>query len=560
MQLANQQKVIVVVSSLVVVALLVTTIWSRPGFLYKPPTQTEVETAQQKTNDQLAAYNKYLATIEADPKASYEIISSTIDYPELKKQVTADLGANKPALEPKIDSSKFKVSQDVSESAVQAYLTAVSGYLKNYNAIPTEDWDAVLSATPDPVLARTMQGKSSMVITDMYNLSVPRTAVPLHTSLVRSLVIQAQLISDAVKATVAVLPRGEGRWINTYPVFRAAQLEKEKLDGTIEDLQKQYVNIFAPREVVTTGAFGVKVAKAFPVEVITDLPRFWEQMLRTIIGQVVLNYMRNQILTWVTRFDKDHTIANFLYYGDALVNKNTDDYIKKYATDELGFDAQDRKIVKDIMPKLNCGRLDEEKFRKDLRVKVLTHLGFDPAQTNSLDPNDPDYYTKLSKVATLRGDPSGRGYELFYSSLASVVAGESSQAALVEQLSSGKKAGYGTDGTKKILQSVDLVSAKITGAINSIFNLAPTNATTGGPAWSGVVTGLIVSVLTQLSIQGTVTLKEQATCIKTAVYSPVIPGDFSPSKLDPDQEYIGQCVINPQSCGQLVFNNPNSAQ
>jgi hypothetical protein len=67
----------------------------------------------------------------------------------------------------------------------------------------------------------------------------------------------------------------------------------------------------------------------------------------------------------------------------------------------------------------------------------------------------------------------------------------------------------------------------------------------------------MTSILTQLVVQGTVTLKEQSACIKTPVYNPVLPGDFTPSGTDPNQQNIAQCMANPDKCRDLIFANPN---
>jgi hypothetical protein len=356
--------------------------------------------------------------------------------------------------------------------------------------------------------------------------------------------------------TVAVAPRGEGKWVNSYAAFQAADKEIDNLHAAADALNKQYGYESMP-EAVTVG-FGVKVAHAqVPVQIVVDYPRLFEQMLRDAMGQVILNYIKNQILNWVIRFDKDHTIANFLYYNDALSNKYSDDYISKYASADEGFDDTDRAMVKQLLPQFSCGRLDETTFKKQTRAKVLIYLGFDPQAVNSLDINDPDYYAKLSKTATLRGDTSGQGYALFVQSLSAVTQATGQQSSLIEQLSPGKKAGYSADGAQRIVESVDLVSGKISAAINTLFHIAPSNATTGGPGWSAVVTGIMTSILTQLVVQGTVTLKEQSACIKTPVYNPVLPGDFTPSGTDPNQQNIAQCMVNPDKCRGLIFANPN---
>ncbi len=555
MKIANQQKLIIGVAALAIVALITTTIWSRPGFLYQPPTAAQRQIAQDKQKQELEEYRKYLADIQADPGASQAVISKTIDSKVLSAQVKADLGAAKPPLTPHVDASRFAVSADTSRTAIDTYLNGVKPLLEKISELPADSLNSALGAEPDPIAARSLQGVSSNAISDLYNMTVPKPAVELHTSIIAALSVHGQFINDAVSTSSSVAPRGAARWSNTYPTYAAAQMQLANVNTAVQALGHQY-GLLGDGEKTAQNGF-IKTANAqVPVSVITNIPQWLELAIRQAVSTVILNYIRNQVLTWALRFDKDHTIANFLYYGNALTTKNTEDYLKKYATEEQGFDNVDRDMIKNLIPQFNCGRLDEEAFKKDVRAKVLTYLGFNPSALSATDISDPDYYTKLSKTATLRGDPTGQGYALWAQSLAAVTQGESEKSGILEQLSSGKKAGYSAQGTQKIVESVDLVSGKITSAINAMFNIGPTTAATG---LTGAVAGILTSVLQQLVVQGTVTLSEQTKCIKTAVYNPIIPGDFTPSGGDVNVSQITQCVSNPDTCRDLLFANPNGS-
>ncbi len=554
MKIANQQKLIIGVATLAIVALITTTIWSRPGFLYQPPSAAERQIAQDKQKQELEEYRKYLADIEADPRASQMVISKTIDSKVLSAQVTADLGATKPALTPRVDASRFKVNADTGRAAIDTYLNGVKPLLEKISELPADSLNSALGAEPDPIAARSLQSVSSNTISDLYNMPVPKPAVELHTSIIAALSIHGQFITDAVgSAATSVAPRGAARWTNTYPTYAAAQTQLANVNTAVQALGHQYGLFDDGEKTVQNGL--VKTANAqVPVSVITNIPQWLELAIRQAVSTVILNYIKNQVLTWALRFDKDHTIANFLYYNNALTTKNTEDYLKKYATEEQGYDNVDRDMIKNLIPQFNCGRLDEEAFKKDVRAKVLTYLGFNPSALSATDISDPDYYSKLAKTATLRGDPSGQGYALWAQSLAAVTQGESEKSGILEQLSSGKKAGYSAQGAQRIVESVDLVSGKITSAINAMFNIGPTTAASG---LTGAVAGILTSILQQLVVQGTVTLQEQTACIKAAVYNPVIPGDFTPSDGGVNATQITQCVANPDLCRELIFANPN---
>lgn len=556
MKIANQQKLIIGVASLAIIALITTTIWSRPGFLYQPPSAADRQIAQDKQKQELDEYRKYLADIEADPAASQMVISKTIDSKVLSAQVTADLGATKPALVPHVDVARFKVTADTSSAAIDTYLNGVKPLLEKMSELPADSLNQALGAEPDPIAARSLQSMSSNTISNLYNMSVPKPAVELHTSIIAALSIHGQFINDAVNTSSSVAPRGAARWGNTYPTYTAAQTQLASLNTAVNALGRQYGLLGGADETARGGGL-IKTAQAqVPVSVMTNIPQWLELAIRQAVSTVILNYIKNQVLTWALRFDKDHTIANFLYYGNALTTKNTEDYFKKYVTDQQGYDNVDRDMIKNLIPQFNCGRQDEEAFKKDVRAKVLTYLGFDPSALAATDISDPDYYSKLSKTATLRGDPSGQGYALWAQSLAAVTQGESEKSGILEQLSSGKKAGYSAQGTQRIVESIDLVSGKITSAINAMFNIGPTTAATG---LTGAVAGILTSVLQQLVVQGTVTLQEQTSCIKNAVYNPVIPGDFTPSGGDVSISQITQCVANPELCRDLIFANPNGS-
>ncbi len=547
MKLINQQKLIIGVSALAVVVLVTTTIWSNPEFGYQQPTPEQKQAYLDNQEKTLAEYRTYLAELKVDPVASKDILNKVVDEKSLAVDVNSSLGANKPALQPKIDTSKFVVTNESSVEAISKYATAALDSMTTYYLEASGSFDGVYGEAPDPVQTAQAVRLADTTLNTLYGLSVPKDALDLQKSIVGAIAVQKQTVENADAVARGVAARGR-QWDQAYPAFAAAQNQVASINKAVQGLTKTYgeIPLYSETQYVdaATGKF-VKVANAqFAVTVAADIPRLAEQFLRSALGAIVLNFAKNKISEVVTKLESNYLIANFLYYGDAVAGKYVNDYLEKYVTD-----PKDQQMIQSFIPQFNCKKTNQEDIRKALKAKSLEYLGFDPSVP--LDTSDPKFYQKIIASNSLRGD--SEGYNLFYNALAQAAKVNAETAKQAELVSPGKKSPLDEKLNAGIVQSVNFISNKIQAGFNSLFNILPSNATTGGPGFGSFITNILLSVINQLIVKGGVTLKEQATCIQVPVVNPIIPGDFTPSTQPVTNNAAAACIQSPEACETMIF-------
>lgn len=552
MKLINQQKLIIGVSALAVIVLVTTTVWSNPEFGYQQPTpeqQQAYKDAQEKT---LVAYRQYLADLKVDPVASREILAEVVDEKALALEVKTELGASRPALQPKVDASRFAVTNDTSLEAVSKYATAALDTMSSYYVNASGGFNAVYAEDADPTVTAAAVQNADTTLNTLYALQVPKNAVGLQSAMIGAVAIQKKTLDNADAVARGVAARGN-QWSDTYPAFVAAQNQVALIDREIQGLTKTYGVIPRYSDLLAAKKQNpfIKSAQAqFTVSIAIDLPRLAEQFLRNALGSIALNFANKKIAEFVQKLESNYLVANFLYYGDAVAGKYVNSWLEKYVPDE-----KDQQMIQAFIPQFNCKKTNQEQIKTALRAKSLEYLGFDP--TVPLDPADPKFYDKVLAAGHLRADPDG--YKIYYDALskAALTNAETSKAA--ELLSpSGKKSPLDANGAKAIKTSTEYISKKIEAGLNSLFNILPSNATTGGPGFSNFLTNILLSMINQLIVKGAVTLKEQPTCIQVPVVNPIVPGDFTPSKQQVTNSSAAACINDPQACENMLFENQQS--
>ncbi len=554
MKLINQQKLIIGVSALAVVVLVTTTIWSNPEFGYQQPTPEQKQAYLDNQEKTLAEYRTYLAELKVDPVASRDILSKVVDEGSLAIDVNASLGANKPALQPKIDASRFTVTNEASVEAISKYATAALDAMTTYYLEASGSFDGVYGENPSPVQTAQAVKLVDDTLDTLYSLPVPKNALDLQKSMVGAIAVQKQTVENADAVARGVAARGR-QWDQAYPAFAAAQNQVASINKAVQGLTKTYgeIPLYSETQYVdaTTGKF-VKVANAqFTVAIGVDLPRLAEQFLRSALGAMVLNFAKNKISELVLRIESNYLIANFLYYGDAVTGKYVNNYLEKYVPE-----LKDQLIVQAFIPQFNCQKRDQEDIRKALKAKSLEYLGFDPSVP--LDTSDPKFYEKIIASNSLRGD--SEGYNLFYNALAQAAKTNAETAKQAELLSPGKKSPIDAKSANAIVSSVDFISNKIQAGLNSLFNILPSNSTTGGPGFGNFVTNILLSVINQLIVKGGVTLREQESCIQVPVVDFLIPGDFTPSTKPVTNNAAAECIQSPEACEAMIFEQQENSR
>lgn len=183
------------------------------------------------------------------------------------------------------------------------------------------------------------------------------------------------------------------------------------------------------------------------------------------------------------------------------------DYLNKYVNDPL-----DRSLVKNFIPSVSCG--NSQNLAPVFQAKADQYLGFDPA---SLNPNDPDYYQKLSRVGNFLSSPNG--WQIYYEEVAGQANVAAQNAANQELTGNGNKSSRDvTGGILTTAQTtVDANRAAIQAMLSSGF------AGDSGDPWTAKISSQITQTfLNNYVFQGTV-LKEQKACISTPVVTLVTP-------------------------------------
>ncbi|MBP9686424.1 MAG: hypothetical protein KBD66_01325 [Candidatus Doudnabacteria bacterium] len=553
MKLINQQKLIIGVSALAVVVLVTTTIWSNPQFGYQQPSQEQQQAYRDSQEKTLAAYRQYLAELKVDPVASKEILNEVVDEKALALEVRTQIGADRPALQPKVDTSKFAITDDTSIEAISKYATAALDSMNEYYINASGSFNVVYVDDPDPVLTAQALKQADQALDTLYALEVPKNAVGLQSSIIGSVALQKKTVENVDAVARGVAARGN-QWSDTYPAFAAAQTQVAQVDREIQGLTKTYGVIPRYDELMAvkeTNPF-IKTAQAqWLVSIGVDIPRLVEQYLRSALGAIALNFANTVISKLVQKLENNYLIANFLYYGDAVAGKYVNSWLTKYVPD-----AKDQQMIQAFIPQFNCKKTNQSDIKTALRAKSLEYLGFDP--TVPIDPADPTFYQKIISANSLRGD--SEGYQLFYNALAKAAGSNADTAKEAELVSPGKKSPLDEQLSKGIAKSVDFISKKIEAGLNSLFNILPTNATTGGPGFSAFLTNILISVVNQLIVKGAVTLKEQPACIQVPVVNPIIPGDFTPAATPVTNSSTAACVNSPEACETMLFEKQQQQQ
>ncbi|MBL8031624.1 MAG: hypothetical protein JNK33_04860 [Candidatus Doudnabacteria bacterium] len=467
-----------------------------------------------------------------------------MDADQVSQEIQRDLGVGKPAVTPIVQESRFKVVDTASENDISDYATKAVEKINTYYESMATDWPAILTATPDPVLAQGAATGAKKLVDSLYSLPVPKPAVGLHRAIVAGAVVHQDMVVNTNNVARGIQPRG-AQW-RVIPTFLASRAELDNLDREIQKLTLAYGDIQLGNVATASSDFFNVAQAGIPVSVVADIPRILEQFLRSLLGTLVLNFIKDRITSLVENLEKNFTVANFLYYTDAVINtKYGNDYLKKYVPK-----TQDQEMIKKFLPQFNCGKQNADELKRNLRAKAVEYLGFDPSIP--LDTTSPKFWTDLSRTADLQGDEPG--YQRLYKALAVVAEGQAKEASVLEQTSTtGKKSPLDEQLSKGITKSVDYISKKIEAALNSVFNIAPTNATTGGPGFSAFVVNIVLGIINQLVIKGA-TIKEQAACVAVPVLNPIIPGDFTPNNNAVSNSQVVGCMQDVAACRALIFN------
>ncbi len=552
MQPVNQQKALIVVSVLAVVVLLATTFFSNPQYLFNV-SEEEKQAIKQHQESIKSAY-RYPPESNVDQEASEAVWRQIFSVSDIDAEIIREIGADKRYSPPRLSETDLLSTDDGTEKAVVEYSKKLLGAVNKFQAssapLLNESWGD--GADPSSVYALAQITKETL--SEVRDLPVPAPARTLHLAVLKGLAPYNELVRDQDLATRNLLPRGS-RWTKTTNTYLAMQDSVAEMKTGVVAIQ----NYFGKDLVLNQDAesnFAVKTAHAFlpgtgvPVNVTSDLPAWWELLMRDMIGIAVSDFVKDTVSKYVKKTQSQFLVTNYLYYSDALVNsKYSNDWLKKYVSNQ-----KDRDIIKELLPQFSCGNVNEEDVRKQLRDKALEYLGYDPKK---IDPTDPNFYTLLLKASNPNSTSaaiSEEGALLFNQSMATVVQAEAKRSAQLELLAPGKKVPVTNELDPKIAKALSDIDAEIRSALNSIFGIVePASATTGGYGFGAYVINAVKSVIKLFGISNAVVLNEQKICVKTPVFAGVVPPEMGG---DGSAAGLLDCFKDPNACADK-YGTPN---
>lgn len=564
MQPVNQQKAILIVAVLAVVALLATTFFSNGFMLFNLSEQEKHQIA--KTQEGIKASVKFSPDSGVDEAASKLIWQQVLDPEQMKQEITAELGVDIPYKPIVVDEGKLNIVDESSESAVADYFKNLSSLVGGYKQYLEPNLPVVWGYDTDQGVAYQVAKVTDEVVKEMYEMPVPKPATEFHKNLLAGMQANNSYVKDNDLALRNLLPRGN-QWqgtANTMIAFKDSSLGVEQESKTLALLYPGLDKKLAEEK----GFFSTKEARALgyapptlpsvpgvgggvPVVTTTDWPRFFRELLQSIIAVATTNYAKNRILSYIEGVENQFLITNYLFYTDALVDqKYATSFLEKYVDN-----PKQRQVIKQLLPQFSCGKTDVEAVKKTLRDEALSYLGYDP---KNLDYRDPNLYDKIVESSA----PSSTGAAinadaalLFNRSLAIVTEFQAQRAANQELIAPGKKVPVTNDQKKNIQVSLDYLTSKMQSAIKTVFDFVlPTSATTGKEGMASLVVSAVGQIIQQFGVANAVVLKEQQTCIGggAAVFNPIVPPNPGTGDVNIPSDYIQQCVSNPSSCGLIL--------
>ena len=562
MQISKEQKQILITSGALVIVLFFVLTFSKRGFNI-----SHVQIAgnpDQKVIDS-QAYLDYLNNVKTDPEASKQLFEKVLTKEDVQREVDLALQTSQPISPPEVDEKNLNISKDSGQQALVDYLTNTIGPIASFNQKTQELNKSIFSG--DANVPEGIRSEYLGLTYKLQNVTIPDEAVQLHKSLLAAFSSYGELLKTA--ALYDKQPSADP-WPAVYKIYAEINQSSQVFNQEFQKLSSKYKLASLPplhySEKNESGNFATLVPPAnalfgfgdFSITV-GDIPRLIMDAVKEGLVSSFSKFMAAFLEKMINKIEQNYMVANFLYYSDALVSgQYTDDYLKKYIQDEF-----DRRVIKQFVPQLSCGQ-QPQNLKPVFEAKASTYLGFDPT---NIDPADPAYYSKLTKVGDFLSQPSG--WKTYYEDLASQAEGVAQQSAERELTSSGLKTPR--DTIKNAISSSinSIVSAEQAG-FHAILNLGIGNTSSFISAFVSAITeNLINKFVFRGAIAGDnssiAVLKEQSTCLAAAQLQMVLPTGVTqyqqpPPAPNPSDLIDQACAGLPRGCDTGVGGNVNDGQ
>ena len=488
--MGNVERKRILLACLVLILILsIVSACSHPSFKYSD--NTNYKEAQQKDSEQQKAYADYLAQLHTTPEAQTAMYQQILPPAEVQQQVAEALRTDQEIQIPATPKTKVKVVQQSGKDAVVGFFNASNPIIDNLNTITTGAKDDFFNQTGDMSKVDSLIKALTGSLSSYAELPVPEEVANFQNK---------QLVAFEAYLDLAKLSKSymNGQVTDPWPdMYKYSSILGESAhdaDGLFSSLAERYKLADNTQRSVFADMF-VPVAHAQLATV--DIWAKAQQILEVAAATAAARFMLDLLNRLAVQIQKAYTITNFLYYSDALTNKYVNDYLNKYVTDPA-----DKSLILNFIPAISCGV--NQDYRSTFQSKADLYLGFDPS---TLDPNDPQYYTKLARVGNFLSTPEG--WDLYYQDAAAQAQSSAQQAALNELTSPGNKSARDIAGNIILTAqtTVDAMRATLQNMLASGF------AGYSKDGWTAqIASGITQTFLNKFLFQGAV-LQEQKACI-----------------------------------------------
>ncbi len=529
----KEQKQYFVTTLVLIVILVVVSFFNRTSFRYK-----EVPLVKKPFD-----YNAYLASLKVDVDAGRQALQQVISEEDIRKEVEKELDVNQQIVSPKIDENKILLSSQSGSEAVTEYLRGVGQASLDFANSTFDPSKNLFSATADSQVIEQAISNNQYALERLSKLSVPQEALNLH----KAALSVYQTYLDTLRYSKAYAQNPEvDPWSKLYHDFVVINDNMTDVQTDLKTLANKYkitdLPVFPNVSSAGEGLFIKRADAIFGLGdttfIVGNIPEIIEKAIKEGLAAAFANFASSFLNKLVNSIEKNYVIANFMYYSDALVRgQYVNDYLDKYVKDSL-----DKNLITNFIPQFNCG--SNANLRPIFKAKADQYLGFDP---ETIDPNDPDYYIKMSKVGSFLSTPNG--WQLHYQDLAEQAKSEAEKAVDRELSSSGLKTPRDLVGTK-IAQSISSINSAMSAIMNAQLNLGVVNV---DKIVSSIVKNLTYNLFNSFVFKGATVYKEQSVCLAASQLTPLVPTTDTtyipaPPPPTPDQVIQEQCRLFPSSC------------
>jgi hypothetical protein len=418
------------------------------GFKDKTDYDAQRKLAEQQTKE----YEALLADVAPDYEASQQLLKKIASEDIVRQEVESTLNVNQRVVVPAVLDSEINLAQRNDRAEVMDYANRLGSMIANYNEKAQGGVNQSFGENTDAATVASSAQATKALTENIRGLAVPKDAVEMHKAYLTAYRTYGSFLDTATQFAKGT---NSEPWSTVYGQYSVINNRLTTATNEGNRLTQKYaLNVPMPEDLAlqqgTANIFGIKSANA-QVGIITviDIKQAAELGIRAGLARAFAKFSVSMIDKLVAHIEKNFAIASQLYYSQDLGRYYSVEYMKKFVSDPL-----DQDIIQKFLPQYFCVSPNKGELKKIFTAKAAANQGTDIV----IDPNDPEYLTKLARLGGDERNYSG-WWEEYYTSLAATTQQQADAAATKEVLSPGLKSGR------------DLVNGQINKTMSSIFNV-----------------------------------------------------------------------------------------